>query len=122
MSDTFQITIQGFSPQLFADELITINHTTSAFLLVQIPERKLEGFTITPEAMTILVTGVNSLVVLINSILIFLAQRKTGIVRIVSASGQTLEFPKDTPPEKVEHYLEILDKLDVRQIIVKAKN
>ena len=83
----------------------------------------MDGFTITPEALTILVTGVNSLVLLINSILIFLAQRKTGVVRIVSASGQTLEFPMDTSPEKVGVLFgDCQTELDVRQIIVRAKN
>lgn len=77
---------------------------------------------ISAEAATILVAGVNAVPLLVSSILVFLARKGTGKVEIVSRSGARLAFPYDATLEQVESYREIARAMDIEQIIVSGSD
>ena|ERR1039457_2217006 len=121
MNKEIPITILGFPVKEFAEELKSINDTTHAFSSIDDPrdashERRL---VFSPE--TIVVAGVNTLALLINSILVFLVNRKSGSVRIVASSGQVLEFPYNTPPETIQAYMEIGQKMEAERLVVRVQ-
>jgi hypothetical protein len=119
MNNEIPITILDFPVKQFAEELTSINDNTQAFSDLEVPMDE-KGLVFSPEAVTILVTGLNTLSLLINSILVFLVKRKSGIVRIVGSSGQTLEFPYNTPPETIQSYLEIAQNIEAERLVVRV--
>ncbi len=58
-----------------------------------------------------------SLVALLTGLLALAKQSRGNSVKIVGSSGRTVELPADTPPEKINQYIDLAKDLDeVRRI------
>ncbi|MCB9503861.1 MAG: hypothetical protein H6696_18205 [Deferribacteres bacterium] len=113
-----KILIEGFKAKEFARELEIGNDQVRMFSEISINRPDRYGFTISPETGAVIVAGLSSLTLLINSILTFLTNRKNGTVRIVSSTGKTIEFHRDATPKDIEMYLEIAKGMEIEHIVV----
>jgi len=123
MNGNLPVTILDFPVKQFAEELKSINDVIHAFSNIEVPRDPSheKGLIFSSEAVTIVVAGVNTVALLVNSILVFLGKRKSGSVRIVTSTGQALEFPYDAQPEAIQAYLEIAQKMEVQRLVVRVQ-
>lgn len=60
--------------------------------------------------------GAGVLTTLINALISLYGNRKQGIIKIRTHNGDELEFPIDTPRERINEFLEVHGELSVEKI------
>lgn len=112
------VTLDGFLLSDFENALRSHNEDSQIFKEIKVERSNKHGLTITPEAATIIVAGVNSLTLLINAFLVFIVKRKKGVIKIVTQRGDTIEIPESIPPNKLREYLDNIEISMIRKIII----
>lgn len=75
------------------------------------PVQQTDSFSLAPDAAYIIVSSLNALLVIINSILVYLAKKKSGTITIIGSSGRKIIIPKDANGE-IDKYIEHAKELD----------
>lgn len=78
----------------------------------EIKDAEADSLHLSSDVVSIIVSGISALPLLVSALLLFIEKRRAGKIIIVGASGRKIEIPRDTPPERVEYYIDLAKKLD----------
>ena len=114
------IKLLDYNATEFKEGLLKMNEELNIFKDIKQKEKLNNGLTLSAEGVTLIITGINSVVLLINYILLYLSKRRSGIIKIQDSNGKSIEFPRDTPLEKIEQYLNVFSNSG-KEIIIYPK-
>jgi len=120
--DSYRVVFEGFESAGVSEEIRSKLSAKGLRAVIQSDSEAPEGFKLSPEVASIIVSGIGALPVVLSSLLLFASNRKTGRIVIVGQTGRKIEIPKDTPPQLLPEYIEAAKQLDeVRQITVSSR-
>ncbi len=119
--ETIKLVTEGCDIKTMKAELEEISASQGVSLHYEVIPIRTDSFHLSTEAASIVISGISSLAILFNALLIYLGNKKAGNIVIVGSNGRRLEIPKDTPMEKIDKYVEIAEHLDgIKHIKVTA--
>ena len=114
---TFTIRVgSGIDLDALAEELGKFNAERETFRRISVMKDGDLGFSLSPEAASVVVAGVSSLPLLLTGLLQFMQRWKSGMVEIVGRSGAKLSFRQSMPKEQVEYLIDVASRLDVGDV------
>ena len=106
-----KIAVENYDSEKLVTELESRFAEDGLQLELSVSPIRHDGFYLSPEAGLIIVSGIANIALIINSVLVFIANRRSGDIELVDSKGIKFKIPRGTSKKELESYLETFKTL-----------
>jgi hypothetical protein len=122
--DSIRILTEGVDHTELAAYLKSVFAEDGNQIEVSASPKPSDDFYFTPEAASIIVAGIGFAATLINTLVLFLASKRSGNIVISLESGKRIEIPRNISKEELEKTKKLIEEMElssIRHIITRGR-